>query len=239
MSILFGSSATQEPLAKDLKNQPLLALALACKKGSLSKAKRALKTLNKRKRENGFHYNIDDKSFKKVTCFWIACDKGHLKIAKLLYKNGASIAKPGAFGTSPLTAAAHRGNLSLVKWLVKKGSKVNDNNHQWFTPIVAASFKGHLSIVKWLLKMGADKNDNSCRWFTPLIAACFHDNQRIVQFLLDINTDATTTTTTTTSTTTATPTKTTPEHKPPALNALLSVKTIIAGPSMLYIGCKI
>ena len=188
MSKSMKAVQLQNPLPRDTM-RPILALALACEKGSLKDAKKALIKMNDEKAK-GQHFHIDEKCYKKATCFWIACEGGNLKIVKMLFKIGANIETMGPINGSPLTAAAYRGNLPLVKWLVKKGASLNNDECQFFSPLTAACFKGHLSLVKWLVKHGATINESRNRWFTPLSAACTEDSYKVVEFLLENNAHA-------------------------------------------------
>ena len=55
------------------------------------------------------------------TPLWIASEKGHLEIVRLLIESGGSVNQPHKTGATPLHVASQEGHLEIVKLLIESG----------------------------------------------------------------------------------------------------------------------
>lgn len=118
------------------------------------------------------------------TFIYAACENGHLKMAKFLYKNGYTVYSRYD-DVYPIIAAARNGHLKVVKWLCRIGCRptVDCSN-----AIYLATYNGHLDIVKFLYSQGCDPttNDNHA-----IKIASAHGDLDIVKFLYSVGCDPT------------------------------------------------
>ena len=100
-----------------------------------------------------------------------AAERGDLRVAKWLYKNGAAedITKPGTRrckdsgeidreDETPVLLSCKGGHVSVCQWLCEVGaaddiSKADDDG---MTPFLWACQRKHLSVCQWLVQEGAD-----------------------------------------------------------------------------------
>jgi len=90
-----------------------------------------------------------------VTSLWIAAQKGHLEVVKLLLERGALIEAKNSKNITPLLVAAEEGRFEVVKLLLEKGALIEAKNSNKATPLWMAAQNGHLEIVALLLEKGA------------------------------------------------------------------------------------
>lgn len=90
----------------------------------------------------------------------IACEKGFLKIAKLLLeKNPTWIEETNRVGETPLLAALgtkNSNNLQTILFLIAKGAVVNVSTKSFVTPLHRAAALDKIDCVTLLLEHGAD-----------------------------------------------------------------------------------
>ena len=104
-----------------------------------------------------------------------ACEKGNLKLVRLLVLYGADVNCVDGSGCLPIHYACNGGDnsLEIVRCLVAYGANVNcaDINDRY--PIHIACEKGDnsLKLVKYLVAIGADVNRRS-KWRHPIHIAC-------------------------------------------------------------------
>ena len=130
-----------------------------------------------------------------------AAERGDLRVAKWLYKNGAAedITKPGTrrFKDSgeldredetPVLLSCKGGHLSVCQWLCEVGaaddiSKADDDG---MTPFLWACQRKHLSVCQWLVQEGADditKANNKGE--TPLFLSCKNGDLPTCEWLIE------------------------------------------------------
>ena len=130
-----------------------------------------------------------------------AAERGDLRVAKWLYKNGAAedITKPGTrrFEDSdeldredetPVLLSCKGGHVSVCQWLCEVGaaddiSKADDDG---MTPFLWACQRKHLSVCQWLVQEGADditKANNKGE--TPLFLSCENGDLPTCEWLIE------------------------------------------------------
>jgi hypothetical protein len=93
---------------------------------------------------------------KAYTALILACEHGHLAMAKALVKAGALVDQASSRGETPLNIAAATNNLGLTQWLVQGGgADLNPVDRRGGTPMFTAALEEHLDIVQWLSSMSA------------------------------------------------------------------------------------
>jgi len=110
---------------------------------------------------------------KYLTPFYIACEKGHLEIVKLLLNDSrVDITKADDHDYTPFYIACQEGHTNIVELLlndkrvdINKVSRESDG----LTPFSVACYEGHIEIVKLLLnERKIDINEKDIRGFTGL-----------------------------------------------------------------------
>ena len=130
-----------------------------------------------------------------------AAERGDLRVAKWLYKNGAAedITKPGTrrFKDSgeldredetPVLLSCKGGHVSVCQWLCEVGaaddiSKADDDG---MSPFLWACQRKHLSVCQWLVQEGADditKANNKGE--TPLFLSCENGDLPTCEWLIE------------------------------------------------------
>ena len=123
----------------------------------------------------------DERGFSTL---WIAAEKGHVEVVKLLLTEGnAEVDKAANDGVTPLYAAAMQGKTEVVKLLLTEGNaEVDKTNNTGATPLYVAAEQGMTEVVKLLLRGGADANIAIQGW-TPLMIAKHYGHQAVVALL--------------------------------------------------------
>ena len=130
-----------------------------------------------------------------------AAERGDLRVAKWLYKNGAAedITKPGTWrykdsgeldreDETPVLLSCKGGHLSVCQWLCEVGaaddiSKADDDG---MSPFLWACQRKHLSVCQWLVQEGADditKANNEGE--TPLFLSCENGDLPTCEWLIE------------------------------------------------------
>ncbi|EOD06912.1 hypothetical protein EMIHUDRAFT_359327 [Emiliania huxleyi CCMP1516] len=93
----------------------------------------------------------------------MACQNGHLEVARLLLEAGGAVNQAKEDGATPLYIACERGQLECVQLLLEAGAADNEADEDGATPLFIASLNGHLECVRLLLEARA-----AIRGWTPL-----------------------------------------------------------------------
>ena len=113
----------------------------------------------------------------------------HFQLAKVLHRNGSSVAPRGYFDNTPLHAAAHNGDLEMVRVLLDYGVDIDAQNDGHCTPLDFASRNGHRNdsrVVQFLIEHGADINARASRsGFAPLHRASKNGRIEVVSLLIE------------------------------------------------------
>eukprot|EP00058_Branchiostoma_floridae_P015934 XP_002601422.1 hypothetical protein BRAFLDRAFT_81285 [Branchiostoma floridae] len=96
------------------------------------------------------------------TALFIACDKGHVDIVRLLLRKGASLVKRTAAAFAPLHAAAYEGRTEIVELLVKHGATLDIQDCFQNTPLITACAENHVDTVRRLIELGARPDLDDC-----------------------------------------------------------------------------
>ncbi|XP_076081216.1 uncharacterized protein LOC143052139 [Mytilus galloprovincialis] len=145
-----------------------------------------------------FRINSVNKQY--VTPLFIASQRGHVEIVKLLLQNGADVNKCKKNGASPLFVACHEGHLEIVKLLHKSKADVNLCKHQkllgeadqigleikgCISPLFIACKIGNSKIVQFLLDHDADTEISTEIGKTPLFIALQNSHEEIARLLIE------------------------------------------------------
>ncbi|MBA3323060.1 MAG: ankyrin repeat domain-containing protein [Pyrinomonadaceae bacterium] len=85
-----------------------------------------------------------------------AAEGGDLDAVKMLLAAGANVNAAGAYGKTPLIAAAAQGHAGIVRLLLERGAEINARKSDGFTALISAVFFGHEEVVRTLLAHNAD-----------------------------------------------------------------------------------
>ena len=85
-----------------------------------------------------------------------AAEGGDLDAVKMLLAAGADVNAAGAYGKTPLIAAAAQGHAGIVRLLLERGAEINARKSDGFTALISAVFFGHEEVVRTLLSHNAD-----------------------------------------------------------------------------------
>ena len=112
--------------------------------------------------------DVQARNKKGDTPLHVACEKGHLAVARHLVENGAPVGGKGYFGKTPVDIRARFGATllhfaaegryipdSIAEMLIAKGADVNARNEGGLTPLKFARGRDKDALVKTLLKHGA------------------------------------------------------------------------------------
>jgi len=92
--------------------------------------------------------------FQNETPLIIACENGHLEVAKALCENGSKF-KLNKRKTVPIVSAARYGHLDIVKFFLSLGVCINSITSAGETPLISAYVNNQKSMVMYLLNNGA------------------------------------------------------------------------------------
>ncbi|KAJ7866019.1 hypothetical protein B0H14DRAFT_2573573 [Mycena olivaceomarginata] len=117
------------------------------------------------------------------TALYIASQRGHIEIARVLLDNGAEVNPQGGYYGNALQAASRKGHFELVRLLLGSGANVNAQGGHYRNALQAASDGGHIDILRLLLDSGADVNAPDIYGRNPLTAALQTGNTEIADLL--------------------------------------------------------
>lgn len=106
---------------------------------------------------------VDDTDRDGSSALALACENGHLTIAKLLYANGANQNLRNKAGWTPLHRACFGGHANVVRWLVSEaGADIAARNNRGSCATHACVPGGHIGILRLLSDappVGLDRSD--------------------------------------------------------------------------------
>ncbi|XP_066287937.1 26S proteasome non-ATPase regulatory subunit 10-like [Branchiostoma lanceolatum] len=126
-------------------------LSYAAKKGSLEGVKAALKA----GADIDLPWKPSDSHLPPCTALFWACMNGHVDVARLLLRKGASLVKRTVGAFSPLHGAASEGRTEVVELLVNHGATVDVRDGFQHTPLTTACMFNHVDTVRRLIELGA------------------------------------------------------------------------------------
>ena len=122
-----------------------------------------------------------------ITPLFIASEKGHLDIVKLLIDKGADVHAKDTFGKTALNLASQR--LEIVKLLIEKGAEVNAKTKKGLTALVCAGGTQKHEIIKVLLENKANVDVQNTSKNTALHLAARVGKEETVKLLLAYGAD--------------------------------------------------
>lgn len=121
--------------------------------------------------------------FDIMAALYVACDKGHTEIFKILFEQYDSLDVRDYIdpttGNSLLTIACKNGRTEVAELLLNLGVENS------FSAIIAAIESGHLMVVQLLIQRGAAIETQKSSGETALLVACRKAHFEIVNCLLD------------------------------------------------------
>jgi ankyrin repeat protein len=124
----------------------------------------------------------------------VALERGHFKVAELLYQHGANVDVLGLCERTPLHAISGMGLFETLQWLLSHGADPNvcdgHSSLVCYTPLHMAASHGYLEETRILLQYGADSNtrDGDCQ--TSLHFAVSEGHPNVTRLLLEHGADA-------------------------------------------------
>ena len=133
-------------------------LLVACDKGDLNAARRAL--------SQGANPNARDREGEPA--LKEAVETGNLDLVRLMVGRKADINLADIHGETPLHEAADEGHDEIVRYLIKAGATIDPKDNRRNTPLHKALIKGHGAAAQILVNAGAgiDQTNNDNK--TPL-----------------------------------------------------------------------
>jgi ankyrin repeat protein len=115
--------------------------------------------------------------------------KEHLRIARILVKQGAAINIQDGRSETALSLALANGHTEMVKLLIESGADVGIVNDDGETFLMMATDKGYADIAKLLIGKHCDINAGDSEGDTALIKAAVRGHAEIVKLLLSSGAD--------------------------------------------------
>ncbi|WP_298624498.1 ankyrin repeat domain-containing protein [uncultured Legionella sp.] len=114
-----------------------------------------------------------------------AAQHGHTKIVQLLLKNGATVDQTIPCNATPLIVASQNGHTETIQLLLRNGSDINHAMDNGTTALNLAAQNGHTGTVRLLLENGSDINQAMHNGTTPLFIAAKLGRTETVRLLLE------------------------------------------------------
>ncbi|XP_056153429.1 ankyrin repeat and SOCS box protein 3-like isoform X2 [Lampris incognitus] len=119
------------------------------------------------------------------SAFYLAAQRGHLSVVKLLLKAHANVDQPTNDLSCPLYAAVDGGHKEIVEYLVSKGAEVNGTHTaSCWTCLHQAVYKGYIEIVHILVSVCHLEALDDHK-ITPLFVAAQYGQQKCLEILID------------------------------------------------------
>ena len=127
---------------------------------------------------------------RNVTPLFVASDKGHLDVMRLLLEHGADPNVRDGSSNTPLHGVSQRGHVKIARVLLEYGAHPDVRGIGDLTPLRLALQGGHLKVARALLEhnANADTRDHFNR--TPLHQASQEGDVDVAQVLLNHRADA-------------------------------------------------
>ncbi|BCS21467.1 uncharacterized protein APUU_21899S [Aspergillus puulaauensis] len=126
-----------------------------------------------------------------ATGLHLACQYGHLAVAKELLNGRAEVDAKDKYEESALIRASCAGHDDIVEFLLSQGANAKIQGRRFGTALQAAALHGHLGIVRRLIRRGVDIEAEGGQFGTALQAASVRGHLQVVKELLasgaDIN----------------------------------------------------
>lgn len=134
-------------------------------------------------------------SFGKGDLF-VACEKGHIQIVKLLIDKGFDINAEGEDGLCPFMFALQNQQFEIVDYLIEMGPEFKLTHEKWIslisvfnsdgsTLLTKACSTGYQHIARLIIQQTNDFNKRDQNGWSPITSACYGGHKTIVQHLLD------------------------------------------------------
>ena len=137
------------------------------------------------------HVNANGGKF--ISPLAVALDRGHFKVAELLYQHGANVNVVGLYERTPLYAISGMGLFETVQWLLGHGADPNvQDGHPsqvGSTPLHMAAGCGCLEETRILLQYRANYDARDAGRQTPLHHAASEGRPNVARLLLEHDVD--------------------------------------------------
>lgn len=124
------------------------------------------------------------------TALHYAAEFGHVEVAKLLIRRGASLEVQDKVKMTPLAVAAQQGHLDCVKALVDGGANIEARDKVRRTPLIHAVKNGSVTVASYLVHMGADPNTSDSSINTAVHYAAAFGWKECLKYLISVGADA-------------------------------------------------
>ena len=119
------------------------------------------------------------------TALYLAAERGHEGVARLLLEKGAGLDSKDTYGRTPLSCAAENGHEAVVRLLLEKGAELDSKSTYSRTPLSYAAEIGYEAVVRLLLEKGAELDSKDIDGRTPLSYAARDGHEALVRLLLE------------------------------------------------------
>lgn len=128
-----------------------------------------------------FHFGF----FLKTTPLMMACQQGHLDVAKYLVEHAhADVNARDSLGVTSLGFATSAGRTEVVKYLLSKRALINiQEYHNGMTPLILATKNNQTEMAKLLVKRNANTDLRDKAGRTAIHYAAWNYNHELVNFL--------------------------------------------------------
>lgn len=118
------------------------------------------------------------------TSLLVACQAGHVEVARALVARSADVNRTAVDAATPLFVAAMQGHADVVSAMLDLSASCNAARSDGASPLYVASQRGHLEVLQLLLDVGADKDKQQRHGATPLLTAVESNQIQAVRTLL-------------------------------------------------------
>lgn len=118
------------------------------------------------------------------TALHLACNGGHIDVARALLDAGADLNAVDHDQRTPLHRACSDGTLEIVAALIDGGAWLDAPDKRMSSPLLTACWKGHIDVVTALLEAGADIHLSDEENAAPINVAARYGHVDIVELLL-------------------------------------------------------